>query len=189
MDDREKSRNITDTLKETIRKYAQAGKKQFHKIFNDDFAQKINTQQDEMKKSVHEATTKIKEDLSKYYEQGKERFAALFSEQGFWDKVQEILAKAGAYLAQGGRDLLIEALTLYYCMRDGAVPRSVKMLIVAALGYLILPIDLIPDLLIPIGFLDDLAVLGAIAAQVKAHITEQHTAAAKNKIDELFPKR
>ena len=41
-------------------------------------------------------------------------------------------------------------------MRDKTVPRRKKALVVFGLIYLVLPVDLIPPVLFPIGFLDDL---------------------------------
>ena len=41
-------------------------------------------------------------------------------------------------------------------MRDTTVPRRKKALVVFGLIYLVLPVDLIPPVLFPIGFLDDL---------------------------------
>ena len=40
-------------------------------------------------------------------------------------------------------------------MRDKTVPRRKKALVVFGLIYLVLPVDLIPPVLFPIGFLDD----------------------------------
>ena len=41
-------------------------------------------------------------------------------------------------------------------MRDKTVPRRKKALVVFGLIYLVLPVDLIPPVLFPIGFLDEL---------------------------------
>ena len=41
-------------------------------------------------------------------------------------------------------------------MRDKTVPRRKKVLVISGLIYLVLPVDLIPPVLFPIGFLDDL---------------------------------
>ena len=41
-------------------------------------------------------------------------------------------------------------------MRDKTVPRRKKALVFFGLIYLVLPVDLIPPVLFPIGFLDDL---------------------------------
>lgn len=44
-------------------------------------------------------------------------------------------------------------------MRDARTPKSAKMLIWAAILYLISPIDLISDVFLIVGFLDDLLIV------------------------------
>jgi uncharacterized membrane protein YkvA (DUF1232 family) len=42
---------------------------------------------------------------------------------------------------------------------DGRVPRSTKLLLIPAIAYLAFPLDLIPDFIPVIGYLDDAVVL------------------------------
>lgn len=44
-------------------------------------------------------------------------------------------------------------------LADGRVPRSTKVLLVVATGYLAFPFDLIPDFIPVIGYLDDAVVM------------------------------
>ena len=90
-----------------------------------------------------------------------------FSTSKFWSVVRKV-AK------HGGRKLLDSALTLYFCLRDAETPTWAKSVIVGALGYLILPLDLIPDVILGVGYTDDLSVLlGALVAVVR-HIKTEH---------------
>ena len=57
---------------------------------------------------------------------------------------------------------------------------------IVALGYLILPLDLIPDTIPVIGFTDDLTALTTAYEIVKSSITPEIEARAKAKADELF---
>ena len=41
-------------------------------------------------------------------------------------------------------------------MRDKTVPKRKKALVIFGLIYLVLPVDIIPPVLFPFGFLDDL---------------------------------
>ena len=43
-----------------------------------------------------------------------------------------------------------------YMMADKTVPKRKKLLVIFGIIYLFLPVDLIPPVLFPIGFLDDL---------------------------------
>ncbi len=67
----------------------------------------------------------------------------------------------------------------YYCALDRETPLRVKGILLAALGYFILPADTIPDLIFGLGFTDDVAVLTAALAAVRAHLKPAHLAAAK----------
>ncbi len=92
-------------------------------------------------------------------------------------RLWKTLRKAAAI---AGRKTLLTALTLFYCLQDKDTPAWAKGVIVGALGYLILPMDLIPDLLPGMGYADDwgalVAALGTVAAYIKdEHKTKAHT--------------
>ncbi|MCY3808877.1 MAG: YkvA family protein [Gemmatimonadetes bacterium] len=77
------------------------------------------------------------------------------------------------------------ALVLYYCLKDPDTPLWARRIIMGALGYLILPVDAVPDFLPLVGLTDDLAVLAAAVAIVLVHINPEHKRAAKEKMEEL----
>lgn len=77
-----------------------------------------------------------------------------------------------------------ELVAAYYCALDPATPHRVRAMLLAALAYFILPLDLMPDLLAGIGFTDDITVLVATLAMVRAHITPAHKAAARRALAE-----
>lgn len=102
-----------------------------------------------------------------------------FSLKGFWG----VLAKLAK---RGGREIIYQALTLFFCLRDAATPTWAKSVIIGALGYLIFPLDFIPDALIGVGYTDDWGViLGALAA-VAAHIKDEHRAKAAGIADRIL---
>jgi uncharacterized membrane protein YkvA (DUF1232 family) len=72
-----------------------------------------------------------------------------------------------------------ELVAAYYSALDPATPHRVRLMLLAALAYFVLPFDTIPDLLAGIGFSDDAAVLLATISLVRAHITPVHREAAK----------
>jgi uncharacterized membrane protein YkvA (DUF1232 family) len=66
------------------------------------------------------------------------------------------------------RRLKAEVLALYLAARHPATPWYAKVMIVAVVAYALSPIDLIPDFIPVLGFLDDLVVLPlGIAIAVK----------------------
>ena len=72
----------------------------------------------------------------------------------------------------------------YYCALDPATPQRVRAALLAALAYFILPFDALPDILAGIGFSDDMTVLVATIAMVRAHITPVHREAARKALSE-----
>jgi uncharacterized membrane protein YkvA (DUF1232 family) len=77
-----------------------------------------------------------------------------------------------------------EVVAAYYCALDRETPLRVKGILFAALGYFILPADTIPDVIFGLGFTDDIAVLTAALAAVRAHLKPAHLAAAKEALSQ-----
>lgn len=61
-------------------------------------------------------------------------------------------------------------------------------MIIGALGYFILPLDLIPDFAAGVGFTDDLGALGLALIQVAMYIDEDVKLKAKEKSKRGFQK-
>ncbi|MDO4789800.1 MAG: YkvA family protein [Porphyromonas sp.] len=73
-----------------------------------------------------------------------------------------------------GESVLLPMIRLYYVMSSPSTPIGKKIYIAGALGYFILPIDIIPDMLIPVlGFTDDLAVATLVLKLVNNHLTPE----------------
>lgn len=66
----------------------------------------------------------------------------------------------------------------FYCATDRETPLRVRGILLAALGYFVLPLDAIPDMFAIIGFTDDIAVLTTAIALISGHIKERHYLAA-----------
>lgn len=77
-----------------------------------------------------------------------------------------------------------DVLAAYVCVRDPATSRRVKLTLLAALAYLVMPIDGIPDFLPLLGFGDDAAVIATAIATVRGAITPEHRAEARTMLDE-----
>ena len=67
-----------------------------------------------------------------------------------------------------------DVVAAYFCAFDPKVPFRSRAIILGALAYFVLPVDAVPDILMLIGFGDDIAVLGAAIAAVRANITDEH---------------
>lgn len=100
-------------------------------------------------------------------------------DQKFWEK----LLKFGKKI---GEKTVYYSLLLYYTAKSPNVPKSSKMIIVGALSYLVLPIDLIPDFIPVVGLADDSAVIAAAVYKVFQHIDENIENQAKEKLKMVF---
>lgn len=102
-----------------------------------------------------------------------------YSESSFWEKV-------GKYAEQIGQRPLLDALKLFYAMKEGKATPAQIISIIAALGYLICPVDAIPDILGPAGYVDDAGVLSAAVAALSCCADPLVIEAAKRKLKDWF---
>ena len=110
-----------------------------------------------------------------------DQYEEAYSERSFWDKLAASAKKMGRVAVEN-------ALKLFYAIYlHKANPKQVTM-IVAALGYLIAPADVIPDFL-PAGLTDDAGVLTAVVALLACCSDPDVVAAAKAKTSEWFDGR
>lgn len=109
-----------------------------------------------------------------------QKYGTYYSDNRFWKKVERVAKKVGA-------TVLLPVFTLYYMLQDDKVSLQHKAYIVGALGYFILPIDLIPDGILPvIGFTDDIAVMTLVLKLVKDSITPEIKARANAWVSEII---
>ena len=77
-------------------------------------------------------------------------------------------------------------LLLYYVLMDDATPTKYKAMIMGALGYFILPVDVLPDFVPMVGYSDDLAALSGVLYAVIKSVSPQIKAQAKAKLTDWF---
>lgn len=99
------------------------------------------------------------------------------------------LHKLKTYAARLGQPAVRQIYALYYLFKSPDTPKRSKWIIIGALAYFLSPIDSIPDLLIPLGFTDDLAVIALAYTQLKAHMNEDIRQQARAAAAALFGKR
>ena len=101
-----------------------------------------------------------------------------YSESRLWEKIKSVAKKAGV-------KVIYYVLVLFYAMKSENVTMTEKVLIIAALGYFILPLDLIPDFIPIAGYGDDATVLYGLIQKLDC-IDERVKAQAKSKLKEWF---
>lgn len=92
---------------------------------------------------------------------------------GFWPKVARVAARLPF-----AEDLL----AAYYCAFDRRTPTHVRVILLGALAYFVMPVDVVPDLLPMLGYTDDAAVLAAALKAVTDAIRPEHRDAARRKL-------
>lgn len=102
-----------------------------------------------------------------------------YSPAGFVEKISKIAKRAGA-------KLVYAALLLYYTLESSHTSLKDKAIIVCALGYLISPLDVVPDAIPIAGLADDLTVLLYVLKKVWVDVPEEVKTKAKEKLKEWF---
>ena len=97
----------------------------------------------------------------------------------FVEKISRIAKRAGA-------KLVYAALLLFYTLQSDQIPLKDKAIIIGALGYLISPLDVVPDAIPIAGLGDDLAVLIFVLQKVWGDVSEDVKEKAQNKLRDWF---
>ena len=107
------------------------------------------------------------------------KYADQYNENAFWKKLQKFARKAGIKVTYA-------ALLLFYVLKSPMTSSKDRAKILGALGYFILPIDLVPDFIPIAGYTDDLAALTWGVYCVIKSITPEVKAQAAAKLHEWF---
>ena len=107
------------------------------------------------------------------------KYSNKFSKKDFAEKIARIAKGAGS-------KLVYAALILYYTLQSDKVSATNKAMIIAALGYLISPLDVVPDAIPIAGLSDDLAVLIYVLNRIWGDVSEDVKAKAKAKLATWF---
>lgn len=106
-------------------------------------------------------------------------YANRFSQSDFVEKISRIAKRAGA-------KLVYAALILYYTLQSDKVSKTDKAIIIGALGYMISPLDVIPDAIPIAGLTDDLAVLLYVLKKVWTDIDPAILDQARKRLSKWF---
>ena len=117
-----------------------------------------------------------------HYKNDKKVYEAEVIESSILDSniIFKILTKAGRTIAKPALEVLEMAL-------DPLTPAQVRISLMAALAYLIMPFDLFPDFMPLVGFSDDFVALTAVLSIWSKYMTPSIKMRAAKKLDRLFP--
>ena len=95
---------------------------------------------------------------------------------GFWPKLKRVLARV---------PFAEDAVAAWFCAFDPQTPLKVRGMLLAALAYFVLPFDVVPDIILGVGFTDDVTVLMTALALVSANLRPEHRRQAKLALERL----
>lgn len=99
-----------------------------------------------------------------------------------------LLEKITDYAKKAGRTATRPLLLLYYVLRSPETSYSDKMLIVAALSYLVLPVDLLSAKRLPlVGWIDEAVSLTYAYKKVCRYVTPEIESEVDNILERWFP--
>ena len=107
------------------------------------------------------------------------KFERHYNDDGFWKKIRHIAT-------QVGRKVLYPALQLYFLLQAKDVPAKAKTIIIGALGYLILPVDVMPDFIPMLGIVDDISAIMLVLKTLNKDITPEIRKEAREQTDKLL---
>lgn len=85
-----------------------------------------------------------------------------------------------------GRELLTDVLWLWYS--KDSLPVGAVALALGAIGYFVAPVDLIPDAIPVVGFLDDAGIIAGAMKVLSSSLPQEARVKAEIKVDELLGK-
>ena len=106
-------------------------------------------------------------------------YANKFSQSDFVENISRIARRAGS-------KLVYAALILYYTLQSDKISKADKAMIIGALGYMISPLDVLPDAIPIVGLTDDLAVLVYVLKKVWTEVDPEIQEKAKSKLSKWF---
>ncbi len=107
------------------------------------------------------------------------KYKDAFTKHGFIEKISRVAKRSGA-------KFVYAALILFYTLESKKVPVKDKAIIIGALGYLISPLDVIPDAIPIAGLSDDLAVLIYVLHKVWGNVPDDVKKKAHVKLSTWF---
>ena len=123
--------------------------------------------------------TEPKFDESQITEKELQKYEQHYNDSSFLDKV----TKYGKLI---GITALYKAVQLWFVLQKPDVPAGTKAVIMGALGYLIAPLDFLPDLLPVLGYTDDIVAITFALIKVQGYIDEEVERKSKRLLTKIF---
>ena len=124
-------------------------------------------------------TQELQSKVSAFLVENSDKLKQWYSDKQMDEKIKAVAKKAGA-------TVIYPVLLMYNLLNSPNVLIKDKMLIIAPLAYFILPADLIPDVILGAGYVDDgltvMTALKTVSSSITPSITDQTKVMCKNLI-------
>ena len=100
-----------------------------------------------------------------------------YSPEKLWQKLKTLSGHTLTVVA-------LKAIMLYELLKEEGIPITVKAAIIATLGYLICPVDVIPDVF-PGGYVDDITLMIGLLARIDNLISPEVKERAGERLSDL----
>jgi uncharacterized membrane protein YkvA (DUF1232 family) len=115
--------------------------------------------------------------MSKEFE--NKDYSDQYSEKSLFEKIKKVAKNAGI-------KVIYYVLIAYYLLQKKDLPKKEKAIIIGALGYFIMPFDLVADPTVAVGYVDDIGALALALGKVALYIDDDIKQKAKDKLRDIF---
>ena len=110
-----------------------------------------------------------------------DKFASRFSIPAFWSFLKDNARRLGLKVAYA-------ALLMFYAYNRKETPRWARRIVLGTLGYLLTPLDALPDITPFVGYTDDLGILSFGLVTIAAYVNEEVKGLARERLKSWFGK-
>ena len=146
-------------------------------------AEKVSDATKEASQTIAAKTSEMKEKVSDFKVEdvinNLKGYEKHFSESELWNKIAKIGKSIGAAI-------IYPVLLLFNLLKSPDTDLKDKTMIIGALGYFILPLDLIPDAIAGAGYTDDIAAISAIIRTLACCVSQEIQDVSKQKCHDLL---
>ena len=115
--------------------------------------------------------------MNKFDVSALKKYAENYDEKKMWSKIKDFFFEAGI-------NLVIKVVQLWYVLQKPEVPVHVKVAIMGAIAYFVMPVDFILDVL-PGGYHDDLLAVTLTLIAAEEYIDDEVRKKAREKVMEI----
>lgn len=117
--------------------------------------------------------------VADYIAENGEKLQQWYSDTKLNEKIARVAKKVGAVI-------IYPVLLLYHTLQSPSISIKDKVAVIASLAYFILPVDLIPDVMVGVGYTEDILVIMAMLKKVSKSITPEILEQTKKQCLDIF---